>query len=253
MDSLIFSAEGWPLTQQAMQHIEQSNKTLISALTRTFGNNCFIPSNGFATAIGQNELPDGFLIYGNELLPFQGGTVSPNIAIVEEIVEHGYDVVNDGNFSSIQPVWKKRWAKFAPVGTGVADIPYSALKFVESNQQLMSKTRFLKTGGAQIHLNTFNSLSAGTKWTTGDFIGITREFNTFTNYELIYTIAFNSNVSGDYFPLIKLRGGVGSVVTADEVTIIDRSPGSMTIGLIPAHWVGQNDLFSAEMDIYLLG
>lgn len=252
MDKLIFQGEGWPLTQEALQFMQDSQDSLIRALVRAYGNNCIISDLDSSDYSIVGQAPSGWLIFESEIMPFVGGTITPNVVIVEETTEGGYDTNNTGDFSNIMPVWKKRYAKFSLLGSVSQGIPYSSLKRVESNSQLMSKTRFLKKGKVRVNIGPYSNIYP----TEGNFISAEDVTQTYGVGQYVYLKINFHPIAGDYFPIIHRKQNQYGLNNSRAILIDERAEDYLIIGLMPPEnnspGVGNLQLFE-KLEIYLLG
>lgn len=218
MDKLIISNEGYPGTTELLQFMEKSSHDQISALIKAVGNNCIV--SGMEVSGG--DLTDGWLIYGDELLPFESSTLGATVVIVETVVSGGYDDADDGNFSTILPIWKTRKAKFGNPGDAgvVADFNFSVLRRVANNQNLTS----VKTKG-QIRVITPASGSSYAIISGGDFTGVSLVETSSTRVEI--TVNF-PELEGDFTPIFNFSNGDGIFIGTAAVVVAEKTTTSMT-------------------------
>lgn len=252
MDKLIFQGEGWPLTQEALQFMQNSQDSLINALTRAYGNQCVIFDSVYGEVGG--FAPSGWIIWNNEMIPFLGGTVSEFVVIVEETTEAGYDTNNTGDFTNVQPVWKKRYAKFGALGSGVTSLNYESLQKYESNNMLMTKTRFLKKGKIRVFQNSSlpNVFPISGNFTSAEEITEGYEANGYKYFKINFAPISNG---GDYFPIIHRKSNDFGLNTSRGILIGERASDYFVVGLKPqADDQSPLDAIMVEtLEIYLLG
>ena len=188
MDKLIFNGEGWPLTQESLEQIEKAYAKPITGLTKALGDNLILTG---LEDDGNGGLTAGYIVFNQELLPFEAGVEQANAVVVEETVNANYDNDGDGNFGTNAPVWKKRYAKFAAAGSGVADIDFSTLRRYRAGVE--------KKGIIQIKPND-QTVAA-----SGDFSSIVPTNEVTLVYSQTYEVFFTENMNTDdyliYFSL----------------------------------------------------
>lgn len=124
---------GFPLTQDALDFMQQAYQEAIAALASLVGDGVIVSGmtdNG-------STVTDGWIIWNGELLPFQGGN-KQTYFIIQDIT--GTEQFED---DSIKPVYFTRLARF---GSGSGQIPFSAL------------TRLDRIASLQTNLTTLNNL-----------------------------------------------------------------------------------------------
>lgn len=134
MDKLIISAQGFPGATELLEFLESSTHDQINALVKALGNNVIF--DGVVDTEGNSSA--GWIIYNNEILPFEASATGETVVIVETVTEAAYDSSQTGNFNQILPVWKKRKAKFGNLGEAdvVASFAFNTLTRVRSLQTL---------------------------------------------------------------------------------------------------------------------
>lgn len=243
MDKLIISNEGYPGTTELLQFIEKSSHDQINALVKAVGNNCII--SGMDVSGG--DLTDGWLIYGDELLPFESSTIGATVVIVETSVTGGYDVADDGNFSTILPIWKTRKAKFGnPGDSGVVDdFAYSLLTRVNSNQNLTS----VKLEG-QVRVITPAADDAYGVITGGDFTSVSlTESGELSRYEI--TVEF-PELLGNYTPIFNYSNGDGIFIGTAATVVTEKTSTSMTFFVNFTHGSASGVEYDRRIDITLI-
>ncbi len=210
MDRLIWSGEGYPHNRQWLEFFENQSIEQINGLVKAIGNNAIV--SGMTGEL--NAISDGFLIYGNELLPFVSGGNGPLIVIVEEITQAGYDINGTGDFSTILPIWKKRYCKLGNIGDAnvVESFEFSILERVDTLKFLtLNRFKVLKRGkvrvtyedGEATDIVVFGDFTEGSlNGTYGDssgttFIGVSFEDLDTDNYEVLFTGIYGFSI---YFP-----------------------------------------------------
>ena len=245
MDQLIFSQEGWPLVQESVLFIEQMFKKPIEALGQSVGDNVII----FGVEENNGAVSPGYVVHNGELLPFIAGNLGENVVIVEETTEANYDTNNDGNFTNLAPVWKKRYAKFGLAGTGVEDIPFADFERIEALKDLKYRPDFLHQGKININFSD-PTLYDGT-YTDIEDVSPNYSFNNAKHYKIHFP-----EIIGDYYPLIYSRMGQFNKVEAIEVGIVERASNYITIALMNSD-TSNSDPSSIEMthriEMYLIG
>lgn len=118
MDSIIISGNGYPGANEFLTFLETRNANELDALVKIIGNNVIF--NGVEDTEGVSS--GGWIIYNNELLPFETSATGETVVIIEVVTSAAYDTSQTGNFNQILPVWKTRKAKFgATEDAGVVD------------------------------------------------------------------------------------------------------------------------------------
>lgn len=253
MDKLIISGEGFPGTNELLKFQHDTPVKPLEGIVKYFGDGIV---SGMEPAAG-NKITDGWIVLDGELLPFVGGTKTAKIVLIEQVTEAGYDTNGTGDFSNIQPVWKKRFCQFGTLATpgAVAEYPWIIFNRLPKLQDLQDLAatglRLLKKGTIGINANQKNDKEAGSTTAMIDFVSVTRLP---LASELQYRIDFNSPLTTfDYFPLIRLEANFQQEPASLEVLLVSRSFDSMTIELVPAYWIGGTDPFSVQMIIDLIG
>lgn len=118
MDKLVISGLGFPGSNEYLEFSEASSHDQINAIVKALGNNVIfdgvIDDNGNSSS--------GWIIYNNEILPFEASATGDTVVIIETITTAAYDTSQTGNFNDVLPAWKKRKAKFgATIEVGVVD------------------------------------------------------------------------------------------------------------------------------------
>ncbi len=134
MDKLIFSAQGFPGAIELLEFLESASHDQINALVKALGNNVIF--DGVVDNEGNSSA--GWIVYNNEILPFEASATGETVVIVETVTEAAYDSSQTGNFNQILPVWKKRKAKFGNAGDAgvVASFTFDTLTRVRSLKTL---------------------------------------------------------------------------------------------------------------------
>ena len=180
MDKLVFSGEGWPLTQEALKQIETAYKQPLDGLTKALGDNLILTG---LEDDGNGGLTAGYIVFNGELLPFQAGDPQNNAVIIEETFTANYDNNGDGVFGTNAPVWKRRYAKFAAAGSGVANIDFSSLRRYRSSGLLLSGEIVLNLNSSYTVSGDLASITVSNETADHKFFNV--DFNTVlpsTNY-----------------------------------------------------------------------
>jgi len=257
MDKLVISGEGFPLTQETLLFKENQFQEPMKALTATLGNNVIVSGMNYLTVgssggVGNTTISNGFVVIGNELLPFVGGSYSGSvgqflIVVVEETTSAGYDSQSTGNFNANAPVWKKRWAQFGTPGIGESFVPFSSLTRLKNNLQLQNSSSVVKKGDAELRCN--NNQPTLPTFVTGDFTGVEFIPNPAgVNENPKFKIKF-SHITGDYVPLINADLSVFNLVL--EVGYIELAPDYIIIEIRPNTY-NTSFAFSGRFNIQLL-
>lgn len=243
MDKLIISGQGFPGTNQYLAFSEKSSHDQISALVKAVGNNCII--NGME--LNGSNLTDGWLIYNNELLPFESSAIGSTIVIVETVSTGGYDVDNTGDFSTILPIWKKRKAKFGNPSDAdvVSSFAYSLLTRVNSNQDLTS----LKLTG-QVRLITPPTGASSIVITGGDFTAAS--FTLLSGFLYNITLAF-PEVFGDFHVLFTFQSQNASSYGYSSLALVNKSSTSINFNLDANRGVSLSPDHDLRINVILIG
>lgn len=134
MDKLIISAQGFPGANELLEFLESASHDQINAIVKALGNNVIF--DGVVDTEGNSSA--GWIIYNNEILPFEASATGETVVIIETVTEAAYDSSQTGNFNQILPVWKKRKAKFGDPGDAgvVASFAFNTLTRARSLQTL---------------------------------------------------------------------------------------------------------------------
>ncbi|QKX04896.1 hypothetical protein HN014_08180 [Aquimarina sp. TRL1] len=138
MDSLEFYQGGFPLETNTLEFI-QSQTTMVAALSALGGGDTYILSG----VTKQNDtVTDGVIVYKGEILPFKGGTIQPDVTIVEEVQKVKYASDQDGDGERDEKIaYRKRYVRFGSDGAKI--FRFSALKpFIEGITSQIFKTFF---------------------------------------------------------------------------------------------------------------
>ncbi|MBV7268356.1 hypothetical protein [Winogradskyella luteola] len=134
MDKLIISGQGFPGANEYLAFAESSSHDQINAIVRAIGDNVIfdgvVDDNGNTSA--------GWIIYNNEILPFEASETGETVVIIETVTEAAYDTSQTGNFNQILPVWKNRKAKFGDPGDAgvVASFDFGTLNRIRTVKTL---------------------------------------------------------------------------------------------------------------------
>ncbi|MGB1307546.1 MAG: hypothetical protein ACPG6B_01450 [Oceanihabitans sp.] len=217
MDKLIISGNGFGGTNEFLTFLENLSAEQITGLVAALGNNVIVtgmvPDNG--------SLTSGFLIYNNELLPFEASAIGATIVIEEIITEAGYDIANTGNFSTILPVWKTRKAKFGSPGDPnvVASFSFTNLTRLTTMQQLRdTKLESLLEG----QLNIIWNLQTVSLLPTGEFTSATVIGNNTWYREIEVELTF-PEIPLDYFPVFTTNYAGVSVQGTTNIYIVSQT------------------------------
>lgn len=134
MDRLIISGTGFPGAIEHLQFQDETSALFFEALAKAVGNNVIF--NGIIDNDGL--VSSGWLIYGNEILPFKESAIGETVVIKEIITTAAYDNTQGGNFDQIAPVWKKRYCEFGDPNDAdvVANFPFADLTRIDTLQVL---------------------------------------------------------------------------------------------------------------------
>jgi len=252
MDILTFEGEGWPLVQEALKFIEAAYQEPFKAVAKSLGEGYLIISG--VEDQGNGTVNAGYVLIDGEIMPFLAGSIGANVVIVQETVEANYDNNGDGNFVNQAPVWKKRYAKFGLAGTGEETVAFSNFERLDTQQQIMNKTKFVKKGSVQ--LTNFNYLPEETppppSYVTGDYTGISEIDN---GAEQLYQVKIEfAEIEGDYFPLIISRS-TADFFTNDylfhEIFLVEKASTYIILNVKSNYTQGEIFL-NKKIDLYLL-
>ncbi|KAB8153435.1 hypothetical protein EZY14_009385 [Kordia sp. TARA_039_SRF] len=131
MNHLNIETSGFPATNYTWRFLQNAYQEVINALTNVVGDNLIISGvNQYST----NQISDGFIIYNGELLLFQGGIISSNVIIVEEVEFRNYNQDNNNDQQGdSHPTYITRYAK---CGSGEGQFPLSSLTRIDTVKQL---------------------------------------------------------------------------------------------------------------------
>lgn len=134
MDKLNVSAQGFPASNEYLLFAESSSHDMINAIVKSIGNNVIF--DGVVDTEGNTSA--GWIIYNNEILPFEASATGETVVIIETVTSAAYDSSQAGTFDEILPVWTKRKAKFGDPGDAgvVASFAFDTLTRVRNLQTL---------------------------------------------------------------------------------------------------------------------
>lgn len=253
MDKLIISGEGFPGTNEFLQFMDNAHGNPIAGMARAFGSNVIV--SGMYSLVEVNGTPvpsDGWLVYNGELLPFVGGQPqAEKVAIIEEITESGYDTNGTGDFTNVQPVWKKRYCTFGTLATpgAVAEFSWTSLTRIDSVETLGNRLRILRKGSMFVD----NIALYGEEFTTvtGNFTNVETSVPPSYDYTIV-TISF-SEIEGEYIPII-VPNNQSVEILNQPVNVLEKTSTSLTLVLqrnvVVGNWY---ELVTQELLIYLIG
>jgi len=138
---LIIGSKGFPGTNHTWRFIQDAFAIPIKAFCRMAGHKAIL--NGILPTLTPVDAPQnysaGFVVYNDELLPFESGAEQATVTIIETIenAEYANDANNDGQ-NDVLPTYKTRYMRF---GTGgVTTFPFSDLYRVQTLKQLSQFT-----------------------------------------------------------------------------------------------------------------
>ncbi len=115
-NKLIVSATGFPGTNKTLRFIQDAFREPLGALAQLAGDKTII--TGVVNTAG--VVSDGFIVYQNEIIPFQGGAFANTVTIMESFENVDYNTdVNDDTILDNLPAYRTIYAK---CGTGGIDI-----------------------------------------------------------------------------------------------------------------------------------
>ncbi len=131
MDIIRLFADGFPLTIERLQFLQNTYTKAISQLTRIAGNGNMILDG---VVVSGSNVSSGIIVINGEVLEFQGGAFNSRVAVFETVDEVPYniDADNDGNLD-LKVADVVRTARCAASG-GVDAISFSSLQRVGSLQ-----------------------------------------------------------------------------------------------------------------------
>lgn len=134
MDKLIISGTGLPGAIELLEFKQDSIHAMIDSIVKAIGNNVIF--DGVEDNEGNTSA--GWIIYNNEILPFVESATGETVVIKEVITTAAYDDTQTGNFSQIQPIWKKRHCEFGDPGDAdvVASFSFETLTRVRNLETL---------------------------------------------------------------------------------------------------------------------
>jgi len=140
MNELRVSSTGFPGTNKTWRFLQDALSIPIGAIAHIIGENVILTG----VEVTGTQVSDGFIIYNGEILPFQGGTKTNTVTIIENITNVNYNVdINDDTLFDNLPAYIERFAK---CGTGgVTAFNFSSLKRLNSLQELMDSMLVIAT------------------------------------------------------------------------------------------------------------
>jgi hypothetical protein len=246
MDRMINSALGYPGSDEWLEFIENQSLEQINGLVNAIGDNVIV--SGMIDTAG--TLSAGFLIYNNELLPFESSVLGATINIIETVTSEGYDTAEDDSFDEILPVWKTRKAKFATAGDVdvVGSFGFNVLQRIEGLKTLNNnRLKILKEGSARIFYTDNVPTSI---LTTGDFTGFNLSFIPNTNNNTTFELLFDALENTNYFLVMELKGGISAFYGHTYIRSIQKSINKVKLNLRNANAVSA--LYN-EIDFKIIG
>lgn len=229
MDRIIWSGEGYPLNKEWLEFFETQSVGQIQALTKAIGNNAIF--SGMDITAG--NVSDGLLVYNNEILPFVGGVLGSTIVIIEEVTSSGYDTTNTGDFSTILPVWAKRYCQFGNIGDPnvVDSFSYSLLNRLDNIEELNNnRLKVLREGN--LIASFLSNGDADTVIATDDFTSAIYPSN-FSNQNGVYYIECNFDAlqNTNYKVLLNtiVDGGASRANSLKNIAISEKNNNSLML------------------------
>jgi hypothetical protein len=196
MDRMIISAAGYPGSSEWLSFIENQSIEQIEGLVKTIGDNVIV--SGVVDDNGTSS--SGYIIFNNELLPFESSPTGATINIIETVTSAGYDTAEDDSFDEVLPVWKTRKAKFSEVAdTDVVDsFQFDTLERLETLISLKNKLSIKRSGNIKLTKIAGNPIEM---IVVGDFVNAELLSSDVQNIRLRLTFA---EIEGDYFPFFNI-------------------------------------------------
>ncbi len=247
MDRIVISAEGYPLTNEWLTFLENQYVSQINAIVKAIGTNAIV--SGMANNGG--TISNGWLVYNDELLPFESGTLDTTVVIVENEVSEGYDTAEDDSFDEVLPVWKTRVAKFGDPGDAnvVDSFAYSLLNRIVTVKDLASRVQFLTSGVATIVLpetDPFYAIASG-EFTNAEILAPGNS-SIFTRLRVTFP-----EIPIDYEPLITVDTSAGNFAGQLSMTIHEKTSTSLTIDIKRFNVISGAVGFINKLNIKLIG
>jgi hypothetical protein len=245
MDRIINSASGYPLSDEWLAFFENQSIEQIEGLVKAIGNNVIV--SGVIDDNGTSS--SGYIIYNNELLPFDGGSTGTTVNIIETVSSEGYDTAEDDSFDEVLPVWKTRKAKFLDPGDVgvVATFSFNSLSRLEGVTDLASRLQLLKSGTITTLISTEFS---DTAIATGDFIGASI-LPSSEDYIQIIKIHF-LEVPVNYIPIITSDTNTFAFDGHVNISVEEQTSTSLTIEVRRLD-TSPIEFFNTYFNIYLIG
>lgn len=133
MDVIRLFADGFPLTTERLQFLQETYGKAITNLSKVAGDGDVIIDG---LVVGGGNITDGVIVVNGEVLPFVGGVFDARIAIFETVYDVPYNIdVDDNGQLDLKPSDVVRVAKCDP-SAGIEGFLYSTLTRVGNLQTL---------------------------------------------------------------------------------------------------------------------
>lgn len=122
-NKLIVGSSGFPMTNKTLRFLQDGFREPLGALAKLAGEKTIVSG----VAIADTAVGDGYIVFEGEIIPFLGGVLGNNVAIIEmiESVSYNTDADNDSVLDN-RPAYRTRWATCDD--TGIAVFAFSELK-----------------------------------------------------------------------------------------------------------------------------
>ncbi|MEY4902833.1 MAG: hypothetical protein RLZZ292_648 [Bacteroidota bacterium] len=172
------ATNGFPLeADNTLGFMQADYQSAIRALARMAGVNNLILSG---VEINNGIVSDGWIFYNNDVVFFQGGLLSTDFIIEEQIIQKAN---KNGN---LYDRYTFRKAKF---GSGSNSVPFSTLKRIESLEGILQKLGYtlfenevIVSGLSVTNNGSSIVVTAGTIWINGNFLNVSAYSGVFPVY-----------------------------------------------------------------------
>ena len=132
---IVISSTGFPGTNKTWRFIQSAFSEPLEALAKLSGEKTILTGLNLSVIAGVNNISNGYVSFGGEILPFVGGVQGADVTLIEDIenVTYDVDIDNDGELD-ILPGYKTRYLKFG--SDGIVTFPFSQLIRLKTIQQL---------------------------------------------------------------------------------------------------------------------